>query len=100
MQALKEECIVQKDDVVAIGECGIDLHFPGAPESLDLQKKLFALHCELAQELNLPIIVHSRDGFAPTLEVLQNYPEIKVYFHCRGYGPEEVETLKRLSVET
>jgi Tat protein secretion system quality control protein TatD with DNase activity len=49
--------------IVAIGECGIDTFFPGSEEHLPLQKKLFALQCDLAKELNLPLMVHIRKDF-------------------------------------
>ena len=52
-----------KDHVVAIGECGIDTYYPGTQETLPLQKKLFAMQCDLAQELDLPLMVHVRKDF-------------------------------------
>ncbi|HMT01625.1 MAG TPA: TatD family hydrolase [Candidatus Absconditabacterales bacterium] len=79
--------------IVGIGECGIDLHYESGKETLDIQKKLFSLQCDLAQELNLPIIIHSRDDFQSTRDIIQNYKFLKVYFHCRGYGPEELKKL-------
>jgi TatD DNase family protein len=60
---------------------------------LGLQKELFALQCDLAQELNLPIVVHSRDEFNQTIDILQNYKSQTIYFHCWGYGPEEYRKL-------
>ncbi|MBR6908352.1 TatD family hydrolase [bacterium] len=39
--------------------------------------------CDLAQELNLPIIIHSRDAFNETYEILKGYQELTVYIHCR-----------------
>lgn len=79
--------------VVAVGETWIDLHYPDALETLELQKKLFIFHCELARELNVPIVIHSRDAFEETLEILKHYSDLTIYFHCRGYGPEEFEIL-------
>jgi TatD DNase family protein len=62
---------------------------------LDLtERQIFALQCDLAQELNLPIMVHSRDNFAQTRDILKNYKEQTIYFHCRGYGPEEYKQLR------
>lgn len=73
------------EHVVAIGECGIDLHYPDADEDIAVQKELFHAHCKLAKELNLPLMVHSRDDFSSTLEVLKHYQDMTIYFHCRGY---------------
>lgn len=81
------------DHIVAIGECGIDTHYEGDPH-LDLQKELFRQQCELAKSLNLPIVIHSRDDFAATFDVVKNYADQKIYFHCRGYGPDEIKILQ------
>lgn len=83
-----------KEHVVAIWECGIDLHYPNWNETLEIQKELFAMQCDLAQEVNLPLVIHSRDWFQPTLDILKNYPNQTIYFHCRGYWPEEYKILK------
>ncbi|MBU0626601.1 TatD family hydrolase [Patescibacteria group bacterium] len=69
--------------VVAVGECGIDLHFTDTPENFSIQKELFIAQCELARELQLPLMVHSRDAFDQTMDVLKNYQDLVVYFHCR-----------------
>jgi len=48
----------------------------------------------LAKELQLPIVIHSRDDFASTWDVIKNYKNEKIYFHCRGYGPDEIKILQ------
>lgn len=93
LQDLKKQYQENKEHIVAIGEVWIDVHFPGGQETLDLQREIFALQCDLAQELNLPIVVHSRDEFNQTIEILQNYKNQTIYFHCWGYGPEEYRRL-------
>lgn len=37
--------------------------------------------------------MHSRDAFHETFEILKNYSDLTIYFHCRGYGPEEFRVL-------
>jgi len=88
-----------KEYIVAIGECGIDTYYPGSENFLSLQKKLFTLQCDFAKELNLPLMVHIRKNFETAFEILKNYRDMTIYIHCRGFGPEEVERLKRWSVE-
>jgi TatD DNase family protein len=83
-----------KDHIVAIGECGIDTYYPGSENSLSLQKQLFTLQCNLAQELHLPLMIHIRKDFLSAFEILKNYRDMTIYVHCRGFGPEEVEMLK------
>ncbi len=82
-----------KDVVVAIGECGIDTYYPGTEETLPLQKKLFIAQCDLAKELNLPVVVHIRKDFSTGLEILKNYKDMTIYFHCRSFWPKEIDTL-------
>jgi TatD DNase family protein len=83
-----------KEYVVAIGECGIDTYYPGTETSLPLQKKLFTLQCDLAKELDLPLMVHIRKDFDSAFEILQNYRDMTVYIHCWGFGSEEVKRLQ------
>ena len=79
------------EEIVAIWECGIDAHYANYEIHKPLQQELFHAHAQLAKKLELPIIIHSRDHFADTMDVIQHYPELKVYFHCRGYTPEDIQ---------
>ena len=96
IENLRSLILENKNNVVAIGECGIELHFPWFAEVISQQKELFAMQCDLAQELNLPLLVHSRDWFDQALDVLKNYKNLTIYFHCRGYGPEQIWILQSL----
>ncbi|MFA7717275.1 MAG: TatD family hydrolase [Candidatus Absconditabacterales bacterium] len=82
-----------KQYIMAIGECGIDTYFPGTENHLPVQKKLFSLQCDLAQELGLPLVVHVRKDFESALEILKQYHDITIHFHCRSFGPEDIERL-------
>lgn len=90
---LRDLVLAHRDELVAIWETGIDLHYINTPENLELQKYLFQLQLDFARELDLPVVIHSRDAFAETLEVLQAYLDIKIYFHCWGYWPDEAKKL-------
>ena len=79
------------EKVAAIGEIGLDYHWP-EPEPA-LQKQWFRRQIELAKEVKLPIIVHSRDAAEPTMQIIQ---ETKAYecggvIHCYSYSPEMAE---------
>jgi len=93
MDGLRVLYEANKKYIVAIGECGIDTFYPGTEDQLPLQKKLFAMHCDLARELNLPLVVHIRQDFDAGLEILKNYTDLTIHFHCRGFGPDELKTL-------
>lgn len=71
-----------KSYLVAIGETGLDFHYDHSPR--DAQKIVFARQIALARELNLPIIVHSREADNDTMEVLraEGASDIGGVFHC------------------
>ena len=69
--------------IVAIGECGNDAHHGDYTQVKDLQQKLFHAQCLLARRLNVPIMIHSRDNFEDAFEVLQDFTDLKIYYHCR-----------------
>lgn len=74
--------LAQNEKVVAIGETGLDFHY-NYSEPPD-QKRVFAAQLKVAEELNLPVIVHCREAFDETMEILeQSGPGVKrVVFHC------------------
>lgn len=70
-----------KDDpnLVAIGEIGLDYHW--YPEKAEEQKKVFAALIELAQELEVPIIIHSREAYDDCYDILKRYAPLKGVLH-------------------
>lgn len=74
--------LARSDKVVAIGETGLDFHynFSKQPD----QKRVFADHLNIAREVGLPVIIHSRNAFDETLEILDRWGNgLKgVVFHC------------------
>lgn len=73
--------IAQNKKVVAIGETGLDYHYNFSPH--EEQRKIFGEHLKIAAELNLPVIVHSREAFDETTEILERFGDIrKLVFHC------------------
>lgn len=86
----------RKDDLVAIGECGIDSYHERDESIKALQIKLFTAQCGLAREHDLPLVIHSRSNFELTVDVLESYTDLDIYFHCRGYGPKEVQRTHEL----
>lgn len=94
LQRIEKQYLEHKDEVIAIGECGIDLHFPDNA-SLSTQQEIFRLQAELARKLHLPIVIHSRDGFKETMEILKDFSDLNIYFHSRGYGKEEIRLIEQ-----
>lgn len=76
--------------VVAIGEIGLDYHF--VQDNKEAQKQCFIKQIELANELDLPIVIHTRDAMGDTLDIVRKYKDkIKKggIFHC-FHGSKEV----------
>jgi len=89
IERLKE--LAQEANVVAIGETGLDFHYNfSQPKE---QKRLFAKHLQIAEELNLPVIIHSREAFDETMEVVEQYGGGvgKIVFHCFSGNAEQAE---------
>lgn len=83
-----------KEHIVAIWECGIDLHFPENP-TVETQQNALKLQAELARKLNLPLMIHSRDWFHETMDVLKDFSDLKIYFHAWWYGPDELKECEK-----
>lgn len=69
------------DKVMAIGETGLDYHYDNSPR--DIQRQVFKRQLELANQLELPVIVHSREADEDTLAILEDMPvRKKGVMHC------------------
>ncbi len=90
--SLTEEALIlikkqaQDPKILAIGEMGLDyFHKDTSPEQ---QEHAFRRQIQLANELHLPCIVHSREAAEDTLRILLEEKAERAIFHCFSYGPE------------
>ena len=74
--------LAKNEKVVAIGETGLDFHYNFSKQPAQIE--LFKQHTKIAADLNLPLIVHSREAFDETIQILDNHldKKTKVVFHC------------------
>lgn len=95
-QLKKIEAIALNDKVVAIGEIGLDYYWN--KQNKELQKQVFIKQIELANKLNLPIVIHTRDAVMDTLDILKNIkPTVKPgIFHCCPLNTELVKEALKL----
>lgn len=66
--------------VKAIGEIGLDYYYEDFDRQIQL--RAFRMQMELAQEADLPVIVHERDAHGDGMEVVREFPDVTGVFHC------------------
>ena len=72
--------LAARPKVRAIGEIGLDYHYEDVPRRQQLLA--FEQQLELAQELDLPVVIHEREAHGDCLDVLRNHPKARGVFHC------------------
>lgn len=84
--------------VIGWGEIGLDYYYDYSPR--DVQREVFIRQIRIARELDLPIIIHSRDADDETVEILTeecNYPKFRGgIMHCFGGTPSMAQALMKL----
>ena len=66
--------------VVAIGETGLDYYYDNSPR--EVQRKVFQEHYDLARQLGKPVVIHSRDAAADTMEIVEANKGVPSLLHC------------------
>ena len=72
---------VKNEKVKAIGEIGLDYYWEENPPR-EVQKEVFRAQMKLADELNLPVVIHDRDAHKDTLEIMKEFPHVSGVVHC------------------
>lgn len=78
----------------AIGEIGLDYHYEDIPR--ELQKRAFTAQMALAQELDLPVIVHEREAHEDGMSIIRQFPGVTGVFHCYSGSAEMARQLTDL----
>ena len=86
------EELARSEKVVAIGETGLDFHYDFSPRQD--QRRVFEAQLEIARQLNLPVIIHSREAFEETIDILEQFISLTgrlkgVVFHCFGGSAQQ-----------
>ncbi|MGH9102120.1 MAG: TatD family hydrolase [Acidimicrobiales bacterium] len=79
--------LVESPEVVAVGECGLDYHYDHSPRAD--QRAAFAAQAAMARDAGKTLVVHSREAWADTLDVLRAEAPGRVVLHCFTGGPDE-----------
>ncbi len=102
IKILEQSLLNNRDRIVAIGECGLDHHWntsgvdPRTEEQFTpalqrAEQEFFEMQLQLAEKYALPVVVHSRDAFAGTVDAIRNCGYNNGEIHCYSYGIEEAK---------
>ena len=89
------EQLLKRDKVVALGEIGLDYHYPEPPR--DVQREVFVRQLEIAKRLDIPVVIHSREASADTLDILKEYKPRGV-LHCFSGSAETAREVVKLGM--
>ena len=91
-EGIKEiKTLLQHPKTIAIGEIGMDYHWKEMPP--ELQKKAFDRQLCLAEELDMPVIIHAREATEDTLEILSRHKGVNGVMHCFSGSAETAKIL-------
>ena len=79
------------EKVKAIGEIGLDYYYETIPR--DVQQRAFRMQMRLAQELDMPVIVHERNAHDDGMTIVKEFPKVKGVFHCYSGSAEMARQL-------
>lgn len=89
------EKLAHDNKVVGIGECGLDLYREEDRNNKTMQEELFIKHIELSNKIKKPLVIHCREAFSQTFEILENHKNLLFkkagIFHFFTGGIEEAE---------
>ena len=87
--------ILSEERVCALGEIGLDYHYPDPPKQTQIP--VFERQLELAAEMDMPVIIHSRDASENTMSILRRYKPRGVV-HCFSGSAETAAEVVRLGM--
>ena len=80
-----------REKVVAVGEIGLDYYWVKTPEARAFSRDFFDAQLSLAEELDLPVIVHDRDAHRDCLDIVKAHPNARGVFHCCALSAEDAK---------
>lgn len=79
--------VASEETVVGVGECGLDYHYDHSPRLQ--QRQAFSDQIALAREHDLALVVHTREAWDDTVDLLRQADGLRVVVHCFTGGPDE-----------
>ena len=86
-----------RDKIVAIGEIGLDYYWEKEVAQKATQKEWFVKQLHMAKDVNKPVIIHSRDAAADTVDIMkQEWADRKAVIHCYSYSRELAKVFAKM----
>ena len=92
---LQLEAMLADDKICALGEIGLDYHYDNTDKAV--QAEVFEKQLQLAEKLNLPVIIHSRDACEDTMNILKKHKPRGV-LHCFSGSAETAAEVVKLGM--
>lgn len=89
------ESALNNEKAIALGEIGLDYHYNA--DSKEIQRDVFEKQLILAEKLDLPVVIHSRDACEDTMKLLRKYKPRGV-MHCFSYSAEIAKEIVKLGM--
>lgn len=83
----------EENKIVALGEMGLDYHW--RQDNKEKQAEFFEAQLRLAEEYDLPVVIHDREAHGDTFEAVIRHPKARGVFHCYSGSPEMAKDLVR-----
>ena len=87
------EAMADHPKVKAIGEIGLDYYWEKNPDKRRIQQDFCSAQLSLAEQLDLPAIVHDRDAHKDCLDIVRAHPSARGVFHCYSGSMEDAKVL-------
>ncbi len=88
------EKLLNNPKVVAVGECGLDYHWPVPKKE---QEEMFVAHLELAKKHNKPVLMHDREAHAKMYEILKEYKPFGI-LHCYSGSEQDAQWIVKQGI--
>ena len=84
--------LARHEKAVAIGEIGLDYYWEENPPR-DFQREVLARQMALAEQLDLPVVIHDRDAHGDCMDMVRAFPNVRGEFHCYSGSVEDAKVL-------
>ena len=94
IEEIKKLILDKANKCVALGEIGLDYHYPDTNK--EMQMRYFEGQMNLAEELDIPVVIHDRESHEDVMNVIRRHPKVKGVLHSFSGSKEMAEELVKL----